>query len=144
MHNVRHCLKSKGDQIWSIHPEAFVIEALRMMADKDIGALLVLDGEKLVGIFTERDYARKVILQGKSSRETLVREIMVSDIPTVNGDQSIEECMTLMTIKRTRHLPVVEGERVIGVISIGDAVKEYIEDQEFMIDQLGKYISGKR
>jgi CBS domain-containing protein len=144
MHTVRQCLKTKGDAIWSIRPAASVYDALQLMADKDIGALLVLEGEQVVGIFSERDYARKVILHGKTSRETLVRDIMTSQVIFVNIDQSIEDCMGLMTNKRIRHLPVLDGEKLVGVISIGDVVKEIIAEQEFVITQLGNYITGKR
>lgn len=124
MKSVRHCLQTKGSQVYSIHPEASVYEALDLMADKDIGALLVMEGERLVGIFSERDYARKIILHGKSSRETPVREIMTLRVVVVRPDQSLDDCMALMTGKHIRHLPVVEGDKVVGVISIGDVVKE--------------------
>ncbi len=144
MVTVRQILKSKGTQIWSTQPEATVYNALQLMAEKGIGALLVLADGKLVGIFSERDYARKIILHGKSSAETQVSEIMTPGVITVKLDQTIAECMTLMTEKRFRHLPVVEGEQVIGLISIGDVVKAIISDQEFMIQQLESYISGKR
>ena len=144
MHLVRHCLKNKGHAIWSIRPDALVYDALQLMADKDIGALLVIEEGNVVGIFSERDYARKVILHGKSSKETLVREIMTSRVISVNIDQSIEECMAVMTEKRIRHLPVLEAGKLIGVISIGDVVKEIIAEQEFVIEQLGHYISGER
>lgn len=144
MYIVRHCLQTKGNDVYSIHPEASVYEALRMMAEKDIGALLVMEAEKVVGIFSERDYARKVILHGKSSKETPVREVMTSRVVFVRPDQSLDECMALMTNKRIRHLPVLEGERVVGVISIGDVVKEIIAEQEFVIEQLANYISGER
>jgi CBS domain-containing protein len=144
MHTVRQCLKTKGDAIWSIHPSASVYDALQLMADKDIGALLVIEGDKVLGIFSERDYARKVILHGKTSRETLVRDIMTSQVIFVNIDQSIEDCMGLITNKRIRHLPVLEGDKLAGVISIGDVVKEIIAEQEFVITQLGNYITGKR
>jgi CBS domain-containing protein len=144
MVTVRQILKNKNSQIWSTQPEATVYSALQLMADKGIGALLVLADGKLVGIFSERDYARKVILHGKSSVETPVSEIMTPGVITVRLDQTIGECMTLMTEKRFRHLPVVEGDRVVGVISIGDVVKAIISDQEFMIKQLEIYISGER
>jgi len=144
MVTVRQILKNKNSQIWSTQPEATVYSALQLMAEKGIGALLVLADGKLVGIFSERDYARKVILHGKSSVETPVSEIMTPDVITVKLDQTIGECMTLMTEKRFRHLPVVEGDRVVGVISIGDVVKAIISDQEFMIKQLEIYISGER
>lgn len=144
MVTVRQILKNKNSQIWSTQPEATVYSALQLMAEKGIGALLVLADGKLVGIFSERDYARKVILHGKSSVETPVSEIMTPGVITVRLDQTIGECMTLMTEKRFRHLPVVEGDRVVGVISIGDVVKAIISDQEFMIKQLEIYISGER
>ena len=139
---VREILQEKGDQVWSVSPETTVFDALRLMADKNIGALLVLDGEKLTGIFSERDYARKVILKGKTSKETAVREIMTSVVVTVLPQQSVEECMLLMTENRVRHLPVMEGERLVGMISIGDVVKAIISDKEFMIKQLENYITG--
>ncbi len=144
MVTVRQCLQSKGGEIWSIRPDISVYEALEMMAEKDIGALLVLEGEKLVGIFSERDYARKVILQGKSSRDTWVSEIMTSRVVFVRLEQTIEECMALMTKKHIRHLPVLDGERLVGVISIGDVVKAIITEQQFVIEQLEHYITGER
>jgi CBS domain-containing protein len=141
---VRQILKNKGSQVWSTEPQVTVYAALQLMAEKDIGALLVLADGKLVGIFSERDYARKVILHGKSSAETRVSEIMTSDVVTVGPDQTIGECMALMTEKRFRHLPVVEGDQVLGVISIGDVVKAIISNQQFVITQLEGYITGKR
>ena len=144
MVTVRQILKNKGSQAWSTEPQVTVYAALQLMAEKDIGALLVLADGKLVGIFSERDYARKLILRGKTSAETRVSEIMTSSVITVGPDQTIGECMALMTEKRFRHLPVVEGDRVLGVVSIGDVVKAIISDQEFVINQLESYITGKR
>jgi len=144
MHTVRQVLQSKGSHFWWISPEATVFEALGTMAEKNIGALLVMDGEALVGIFSERDYARKVILFGKSSKEIPVSEIMSSKVFYVRPEQSIEECMALMTDKHIRHLPVMEGKQVVGVLSIGDVVKTIIDQQEFVIEQLGNYITGER
>ena len=144
MVTVRQILKNKGSQVWSVEPTDMVYSALQLMADKEIGALLVLAEGKLVGIFSERDYARKVILHGKTSAETQVSEVMSPDVVTVGAEQSIAECMALMTEKRFRHLPVVEGGQILGVISIGDVVKAIISDQQFVIEQLESYISGKR
>jgi CBS domain-containing protein len=142
MTTVRQLLVIKGDYIWSIKPEASVFEALRLMADKDVGALLVMDGEKMVGILSERDYARKVVLLGKVSREIQVSEIMTPKVFTVHPDQTIEECMEMMTAKRVRHLPVVENDRVLGMISIGDVVRDIIYRQRETIKGLEKYVSG--
>lgn len=141
---VSQCLQRKGRTIWSIGPDDSVYDALQLMADKDIGALLVLEGDELVGIFSERDYARKVILKGKSSKETPLREIMTTRVVCVHQHQSIEECMALMTEYHVRHLPVLEGEKLVGVISIGDVVKEIISEQKFVIEQLEQYITGER
>ncbi len=144
MKSVRHILQVKGRQTWSIRPDASVYDALTLMADKGVGALLVLDGGKLVGIISERDYARKVILKGKSSLETPVRDIMTPKVICVRPEQTIEECMALMTDKHVRHLPVVVGDEVVGVISIGDLVKAVIAEKDFMIKQLEDYITGAR
>ena len=144
MKTVRHVLQVKGRQIWSIRPDASVYDALKLMADREVGALLVLDGGKLVGIISERDYARKVILKGKSSLETPVSDIMTSKVICVRPEQTIEECMALMTDKHVRHLPVVVGDEVVGVISIGDLVKAVIAEKDFMIKQLEDYITGAR
>jgi CBS domain-containing protein len=141
---VRQLLENKGGNVWSISPEATVFEALQIMAEKNCGALVVLEGNTLKGIFSERDYARKVILKGKTSKETPVKEIMTTDVHTVRPDQTIEDCMALMTDKRIRHLPVVEAGKLIGVISIGDVVKAVIYDKEFTIKQLENYITGSR
>ncbi len=144
MITVRSLLKTKGHDVWSIDPDASVFDALKLMAEKDVGALLVLKDGKLVGIFSERDYARKVILEGKSSKNTPVAEIMTSQVYYVKSDQSIEDCMAMMTEKRIRHLPVIESGELIGVVSIGDIVKAIIDEQEFIIEQLENYITGTR
>jgi CBS domain-containing protein len=140
MKTVKEILEAKSHKLLSISPQTSVLDALKLMADKDVGALVVLDGDGLAGIFSERDYARKVILHGKSSKATPVSEIMTRKVVCVRPDQSVEECMALMTDKRIRHLPVLEGRQVIGVISIGDVVKEVISEQRFVIEQLEHYI----
>jgi CBS domain-containing protein len=140
MKTVKEILEAKSHKLLSISPQASVLDALKLMADKDVGALVVLDGEGLAGIFSERDYARKVILHGKSSKATPVSEIMTHKVVCVRPDQSVEECMALMTDKRIRHLPVLDDRKVIGVISIGDVVKELISEQRFVIEQLEHYI----
>ena len=144
MQTVGDILQVKGHAAWSIGPKATVYDALQLMADKDVGALLVLEDGRLAGIFSERDYARKIILKGKSSRETAVREIMSEQVISVEPEQSVAECMALMTNHRIRHLPVLEAGEVIGVISIGDVVKAIMTQQEFTIEQLEKYITGQR
>jgi CBS domain-containing protein len=143
MKTVAQLLRTKGQQVLSVSPDMPVFEALGVMADKNVGALLVVEGERLVGIFSERDYARKVILKGKSSKDTPVQEIMSSHVLYVRPEQTIEDCMALMTDKRVRHLPVMEEGRVVGVISIGDVVKAIIAEQEFIIEQLQNYITGR-
>ncbi len=140
MKNVAQLLEGKGREVHTIGPEARVIDALKLMAEKDVGALIVTEGSKPAGIISERDYARKVILHGKSSHDIAVREIMTSKLVTVQPRQTVEECMALMTSKRIRHLPVIEGERLVGVLSIGDLVKEVIAEQEATIKQLESYI----
>lgn len=140
MKTVRQILGGKSFGVLSISPTATVYSALQLMAQHDIGALVVLDGDRLVGIFSERDYARKVILHGKSSKETAVREIMTGQVLCVRPEQSVDQCMALMTQKRVRHLPVLDHKKVIGVISIGDVVKEVISEQQFVIEQLEHYI----
>ena len=140
MKTVKEILEAKSHKLLSISPQASVLDALKLMAERDVGALVVLDGEGLAGIFSERDYARKVILHGKSSRATPVSEIMTHKVVCVRPDQSVEECMALMTDKRIRHLPVLDDRKVIGVISIGDVVKELISEQRFVIEQLEHYI----
>jgi CBS domain-containing protein len=138
---IRQILRGKHE-VYSIAPEATVLEALRAMADKNVGALLVLSQGGLVGIFSERDYARKVVLQGKSSRDTPVSEIMTSKVVTIDPDRSAGECMALMTEKRFRHLPVMENGQLLGVISIGDVVRAVVEEQRFTIKQLESYITS--
>ena len=144
MKTVREMLLKKGNKIHSISPNQKIFEALQLMADKDVGALLVLDGESLVGIISERDYARKVALEGKSSKDSPVSEIMSSKVMYVEVDSSTEECMALMINKRIRHLPVFDKGKLVGVISIGDVVNAVIDEQEFTIDQLVRYITGSR
>ena len=140
MKSLNQLLAAKGSQVYSIRPDAKVIEALQLMAHKDVGALVVVDGEKLVGIVSERDYARKVILHGRSSQDVPVRDVMTSPVITVDPTYSVEQCMALVTQKRVRHLPVLENDRLIGVLSIGDLVKEVIAEQEQTIKQLESYI----
>ena len=139
---VRHILDQKGHQVWSVHPGDTVYDAIKMMADKDVGALLVLDGSKIVGIFTERDYARNVFLKGRASPQTRVDEVMVRDVVCIKPDTSIEEGMAIMTAKRVRHLPVIDDGELLGIVSIGDLVKTIISDREFVIEQLEDYIRG--
>jgi CBS domain-containing protein len=140
MKSLKQLLGAKGSQVHFIQPDAKVIEALQLMAQKDIGALLVMDGGRVVGIMSERDYARKVILQGKSSQDIAVRDIMTSGVVTVDPSKTIEDCMSLMTQRRIRHLPVCEGDKLVGLVSIGDLVKEVIAEQEQTIRQLESYI----
>ena len=142
MTTLQQLLNQKGRKIWSTHPNATVFDAITKMAEKDIGSLVVMDGDELVGIITERHYARNVILKGKASPATPVRDIMERDVITARPEQSVEECMAIMTEKRVRHLPVLEREKLIGIISIGDLVKSIIGDQKFTIDQLKQYIRG--
>ena len=143
MNFVSEILKIKGQDVWTVSPESTVYDALQMMADKNVGALMICEDDNLVGIFSERDYARKVILKGKASRDTLVREIMSTELTWVRPDQTIAVCMELITNKRTRHLPVLDRGRLAGVISIGDVVKAIISQQEFTIQQLEHYITGE-
>jgi len=135
-------LHQKTSALWSIAPEATVYEAIKLMADKNIGALLVMSGGKLSGIFTERDYTRKIALHGKTSKQTQVWEIMPKNVITVSPDDSVEDCMMLMTEKRVRHLPVMEGESLVGIISIGDLVNWIISTQNAAIEQMEQYIAG--
>lgn len=142
MRTVRQLLEAKAPDTFTIAPDAPVIDAIRLMAERHIGALVVLDGERLAGIVSERDYARKVVLQGRSSSNTPVRDIMTTDVVTVGLDDHAERCMQLVTHRRIRHLPVLRDGRVCGVVSIGDLVKAVIEDQQVELDQLQRYIAG--
>jgi CBS domain-containing protein len=141
MQSMAQLLSIKGSRVWSISPDATVYEGLELMAEKNIGALLILDGAKPVGIMSERDYARKIILEGRSSRETQIRSIMTTRLVSVRSDDSIEEGLAIMTRERIRHLPVVDGEAVVGMVSIGDLVKATIDLQQFTIEQLERYIA---
>ncbi len=144
MKNVRDILSSKSDaKIFSVGPDAIVVDALRLMAEKMVGALLVLENGRLVGVFSERDYARKIALMERSSRTTEVRQVMTADLICVSPSDTMEYCMELMTEKHIRHLPVLEGDKLIGLISIGDLVKNIIDDQKAMILQLEKYMRGE-
>jgi CBS domain-containing protein len=142
MTTVRQVLDQKGKNVWSIHPDATVFDAVAKMAEKDIGSLVAVEGDKLVGIITERHYARNVVLKGKTSPATRVRDIMERHVVIAYPEQSVDQCMALMSEKHVRHLPVFEGEKPIGIVSIGDLVKSKIGDQEFVIDQLEHYIHG--
>jgi CBS domain-containing protein len=142
MTKVAELLNAKGRDIWAVAPETSVFDALQTMADKEIGALLVVDGRKLVGVFSERDYARKVVLKGKSSKSTAVQEMMTRRVFFVGPEETTATCMKLMTDQHVRHLPVLEGDRLVGIITIGDVVKQVISDQEFTIAELTKYIAG--
>ena len=145
MRTAADLLKSKAHQaVHTITPGASVFDALKLMADKNIGALLVMEGERIAGIITERDYARKIVLMSRSSKETPVREIMTSAVMYVRPAQSSEECMVLMTENKLRHLPVIDGTKLLGLISIGDLVKSIISEQKFIIEQLEHYISGEK
>lgn len=142
MTTVRQLLQQKGHEVWIIRPDQTVFDALRLMADANIGSLLVMENGKLIGVISERLYARKVALKGKTSPTTAVKDIMETEVVYVRPEQSIEECMALMTAKRVRHLPVLDGGKVVGIISIGDLVKSIIGDQKFVIEQLEHYVHG--
>jgi CBS domain-containing protein len=142
MNTIGQLLESKGKDIWSIAPNATVFEALRIMAKKNVGVLLVIDKEKLVGIFSERDYARKVILEGKSSKETAVGDLMTKDVYYIDPKNTLHESLAVMTSRRIRHMPVLDQDRLVGIVTLGDVVKQIIADQEFTIRELEKYISG--
>ncbi|MGO9244832.1 MAG: CBS domain-containing protein [Verrucomicrobiia bacterium] len=142
MHTVKELLREKGHQIWTIAPEATVYDALELMAAKNIGSVVVVRHGNVAGVFTERDYARKVVLKGRSSKTTTVAELMTTDVLYVSPDDTIENCMALMTEKRLRHLPVMEKGKLTGVVSIGDIVKVIISEREFTIRELERYITG--
>ncbi len=142
MFTVREILQSKDSKLWTIRTSASVFEALELMAEKNIGSLLVMENKKMQGIFSERDYARGIVLKGKSSKQTTVGELMTKNVIYVAPDDRLKECMALMTSKRVRHLPVYQDGELIGILSIGDLVKQIISDQEFTIKELEKYISG--
>lgn len=144
MTTIRLLLDKKGRDVWSVPPDATVYDALRLLDERDIGALLVIQGEELAGIISERDYARKVALKGKTSMKTPVREIMTDKVVVVGPERTIEQALAIMTERRLRHLPVMEDDQIIGVVSIGDLVKEIIADKEFIIEQLESYIAGER
>src|SRR5262245_45010021 len=143
MGKVRDILASKGNAVFSVKPTVTVYEAIEVMCEKNIGGLVIMDNGKMVGIFTERDYARKLILKGKSSKDTLIGELMTSNVITVNPDSTIEECMWLMSSKKFRHLPVTENGEVVGVISISDVVRTVINEQKSIIAHLEQYIAGQ-
>lgn len=143
MKTVAEILKAKGNStVYSIAPSATVFEAVKLMAEKNVGALLVMEGERIVGVVTERDYARKVVLLARSSKDTPLRDVMTSAVIYVRLNQTSEECMALMTESRVRHLPVMDGDKLVGLISIGDIVKGIISEQNFIIEQLQNYIAG--
>ena len=140
MKTIRQAIKDKGTEIWRTSPDTHVYAALSLMAEKGVGALIVIDQEKIVGIFSERDYARKVILMGKSSKDIYVREIMTTNVRFITPEQTCEQALALMTDKHIRHLPVLEGDKLVGIVSIGDLVKAVIDEQKKTIDKLEKYI----
>lgn len=142
MHTLRQLLGNKTAEVYSVAPNDSVIDAIRLMAQKGVGAVLVMEGAALVGIISERDYARKVVLHGRSSADTAVREIMTAEVVTVGLRQTVAECMQIVTEHRIRHLPVMDGDEVVGVISIGDLVKAVIEDQKVQLDELQRYIAS--
>ena len=145
MKTVKHILEAKGSEVHTIGPNDSVLDALEMMAEKEVGALVVTEGEgRIVGLLSERDYARKVVLLGRVSKDTPTRDIMTAEVVCVSPEQSVDTCMGLMTQRHIRHLPVVSEERLVGIISIGDVVKAIIDDQKFAIDELQHYIMGER
>lgn len=144
MNKVKRILKAKGDSVWKVSPDATVLEALQLMADKQTGSVLVMNGEKVAGIFTERDFARKVGLQELKPSAVKVSEVMTRELITVKPEDSVNLCMALITENRIRHLPVIQSGRLVGIVSIGDVVKDIIEELQFMVKQLENYITGFR
>lgn len=142
MQTIRQILEDKGYEVYSVRPGASVYNAIELMAENGVGALMVMEDDKTVGLISERDYARKVILKGRSSKDTEVREIMSTHVVCARPEQTIEQCMALMTEKRVRHLPIMDGERLVGIVSIGDLVRAIIAEQQFIIEQLEHYICG--
>ncbi len=142
MMTVKHVLDQKGRKVHAVHPDATVFEALKLMAEKDVGSMAVMEDGQLVGIITERHYAREIVLKGRTSLKTLVRDVMSVRVDVARPDQTVEECMTVMTTKTVRHLPVLENGHLVGIVSIGDMVKSVIGDQKFIIQQLEHYIHG--
>ncbi len=142
MTTVKQLLAEKGDTVWTVGPDQTVLEAIRILADKDIGALVVVEDGRPVGVFSERDYVRKVYIKGKTSPTTLVREVMSTPVVSVSPDATVEQCMATMTARRIRHLPVVENGRLVGIVSIGDLVNTIIREQNQLIEQLESYIHG--
>ena len=142
MTTIAQLLNTKGNQVWSVEPKATIFKALEIMSEKEIGALLVMEDGKLTGIFSERDYARKVILKGKSSKETLVGELMTKKVFYVDPQKTINDCMAMMTAKRIRHVPVIKDNQVMGIVTIGDVVNQIISEQEVTINHLENYITG--
>ena len=142
MNTIGQLLESKGKDIWTIAPNATVFEGLRIMAKRNVGALLVIDKDNLVGIFSERDYARKVILEGKSSKDTAVGELMTKDVYYIDPKNTLQESMAVMTARHIRHMPVLDKDRLVGMVTLGDVVRQIIAEQEFTIRELEKYISG--
>ncbi len=144
MNFISQILKTKGDKIWSIAPQETAYRALQIMSEKNLGALLVIDKGKVIGIFSERDYARKVILKGKSSKTTPVRDLMTKEVLYIDLGISVEDCMVLMTEKCVRHLPVMDKKQLVGLVTVGDVVKQFIADQKFKIQELERYINAER
>lgn len=142
METISQLLEEKGYQVWTIHPDANVFQALGLMAEKGIGSLVVMENDRIVGLITEHDYARKIILKGRSSQDTHVRDIMATNVLYIQGRQTVHEAMAVMTDKRIRHLPVMEANKLVGIISLGDLVKAIIAEQQFIIEQLEHYIAG--
>ena len=142
MKTIRDVLRAKGDEVFSVHPDASVYDAIKLMAAHEIGALMVLENNRLIGVISETDYARKIILKGRTSADTRVREIMTEKVRYISPDRNIDEGMAIMTDSRFRHLPVMDNGKLVGVVSIGDLVKTIIQDQQFTIEQLERYITG--